>query len=354
MKKTLSETAIALLKNLIETPSISGEEEQATQIVVDFMRAHSIKTQQKHNNIWAFNIEYDPVKPTLLLNSHLDTVKPNSGWTKKPFTALFENGKLYGLGSNDAGASLVSLLAVFKHFYSRTDLNHNIIFLASAEEENTGKNGIQTVLHELDRIDLAIIGEPTGMQMAIAEKGLMVLRCQAKGTTGHAARDIGVNAISIAIKDIQWIHTYKFPKESATLGPVKMTATMIQAGTQHNVIPSECNFTIDIRTTDMYSNKEVLQIICENISSEVPSPSLDLNPSSLPESHKMVQVAKQMKIPTFGSPTLSDQCQIMAPSIKMGPGMSERSHTADEFVYLSEIEQGIITYISLLERYLED
>jgi len=352
--KTLFNEAISLLKQLINTPSVSGQEEQVAQLVANSLHARSIKVHQKHNNVWAYNKKYDPAKPTLLLNSHLDTVKPNDGWTKKPFTATVEDGKLFGLGSNDAGAPLVSLLLVFIHLYQRADLNHNIIFLASAEEETSGKNGIRSVLSELPEIDLAIVGEPSGMQMAVAEKGLMVLRCQAQGKSGHAARDTGINAISEAINDIEWLHSYKFPNESITLGPVKMSVTIINAGTQHNVVPATCDFAIDIRTTDAYTNQEVLQVISEHTSCVIPEPSLDLNPSSIPNNHRLVQVAREMDINTFGSPTLSDQSLITAPSIKMGPGKSERSHTADEFVCLSEIEDGIDIYIELLERFLTD
>jgi len=352
--KILSNEAINLLKQLIKTPSVSGEEERVAQLASDFLSVHSIKVQQKHNNVWAFNKEYNPAKPTLMLNSHLDTVKPNAGWTKDPFAATVEDGKFFGLGSNDAGASLVSLLSVFIHFFQRSDLNHNLIFLASAEEETSGKNGIQSVLPELDGIDLAIVGEPTGMQMAVAEKGLIVLRCQAQGQSGHAARNRGVNAITNAIKDIKWFHSYQFPNESAALGPVNMSVTMINAGTQHNVIPATCDFTVDIRTTDTSNNKEVLRVIREQTSSIFSIPSLNLNPSSIPDTHQMVKVAREMDIKTFGSPTLSDQTYISSPSIKMGPGMSERSHTADEFVYLSEIEEGIAIYIELLERFLTE
>ena len=352
--KILSDEAIILLEQLINTPSVSGEEEQVADLMADFLHARSINVQRKHNNVWARNKEYDPAKPTLLLNSHLDTVKPNVGWTKDPFSATSEDGKLFGLGSNDAGAPLVSLLSVFIHFYKRSDLSHNLIFLASAEEETSGKKGIRSVLPELGAIDLAIVGEPTEMQMAVAEKGLMVLRCQAQGKSGHAARDTGVNAIKEAIKDIEWLHSYEFPKESKILGPVKMSVTMISAGIQHNVVPATCDFTIDIRTTDMYSNEEVLRVIREHTSCNIPEPSLDLNPSSIPENHLLVLAARELGIKTFGSPTLSDQSFISTSSVKMGPGKSERSHTADEFIYLSEIEQGIPKYITLLERFLTD
>ena len=354
MNEKLTSEAISLLKRLIETPSISGQEEQVAQAVAYYLSGHSIKVHKKHNNIWAVNKFYDGAKPSLLLNSHLDTVKPVAGWTREPYKATLEQGKLFGLGSNDAGASLVSLLAVFLHFYERQNLNHNIIFLASAEEETTGKNGISSVLPELGEIDLAIVGEPTGMQMAVAEKGLMVLRCQAKGISSHAARDTGQNSITQAMDDINWFHSYSFQNESTVLGPVKMSVTMINAGTQHNVIPETCDFTVDIRTTDTQTNEHVLDVIQKNIQSEIVQCSLRLNSSSIGRDHPLVSVAMGLGIKTFGSPTLSDQAQINAPSIKMGPGMSERSHTADEFVYLSEIEQGIKIYSTLFEPFLKD
>ena len=350
----LSEQAITLLKQLISIPSISGEEEQTAGVIKEFLENDGIRAKRLHNNIYAANFEFNPDKPTLLLNSHHDTIKPNSTWSRDPFLPVSEDGKLYGLGSNDAGASLVSLLTVFRYFYKKRGLKHNLIFAATAEEESSGVRGIRAVLPVLDRIDLAIVGEPTGMQMAIAEKGLIVLRCQAKGVSGHAARDTGENAILNALPDIQWFSSYRFPHESELLGPVKMTVTMIGAGTQHNVIPDLCDFTVDIRSTDAYQHQEILQTIREHVRSDFSTPSLDLSPSSIPVTHPLVKAAGKMGIATFGSPTLSDQTFIAAPSVKIGPGMSERSHTADEFVFEKEIEQGIVIYHNLLEEFLNN
>ena len=341
-----------LLKRLIKEPSQSGNEDKCADIIGEFIASRGIPFQRDKNNIWAVNKEYDPRKPALLLNSHLDTVSPGSGWTRDPYEPAVENGRLYGLGSNDAGASLVSLLAAFLHFYADKGLNYNLIYAASAEEENTGADGIDSVLPMLGMIDLAIVGEPTGMQMAAAEKGLIVLRCQAEGVSGHAARDTGVNAIYKAVKDIQWYNTYQFSKISDLLGPVKMTVTQIQAGTVHNVIPGQCDFTVDIRTTDVYSHEEIMEIIKKNTKSKIVSSSLRLHPSCISSDHRLITIAEELNIKTFGSPALSDQARIQAPSVKIGPGLSERSHTADEFVLISEIETGIMIYIQLLEKLL--
>jgi acetylornithine deacetylase len=353
MIESLSNQSLELLKSLVATPSYSGEEISTAKLIQNYLDSKNIRTRRKHNNIYAYNAAYDVGKPTLLLNSHHDTVRENSGWTYDAFKPNIENNKLIGLGSNDAGASLVALIAAFCYFYRSEDLSHNLILLASAEEENSGKKGIQAVLPELGQIDLAIVGEPTGMQLAIAEKGLIVLRCQAHGRAGHAARDIGDNAILNAIKDIQWLSTYRFIKKSNTLGDVKLTVTMINAGTQHNVIPDSCEFTVDIRTTDKYTNEEVLKTVRENISSSFNSPSLCLQPSYISADHALVRTAAKIGISTFGSPTLSDQTFIAAPSVKIGPGRSERSHTANDFVFLDEIEEGISIYIKLLEQFLK-
>ena len=349
----LSSQAIALLKDLITLPSISGDERKTADVLENFLKSSGVKAKRKFNNIYAFNHNYDQVKPTLLLNSHHDTVKVNTGWSYEPYQATIEDNKLIGLGSNDAGASLVSLIAAFIYFNDRDDLSHNLVLTATAEEENSGPRGIRSILPHIGKIDFAIVGEPTGMQMAIAEKGLIVLRCQAEGRAGHAARDNGENAILNAIKDIEWFSTFKFPEESPTLGPVKMTVTMINAGMQHNVIPDRCEFTVDIRTTDVYTNKKILEIIREHTECKIDSPSLDLNPSGISENHLLLQIAKEIGIKTFGSPTMSDQAFISAPSVKIGPGNSQRSHQADEYVYLSEIEDGIKIYIDLLERILK-
>ncbi len=350
----LQTEALNLLKELITIPSFSGREDRTAEKLFQFLHDHGIKAHRKFNNVWARNRYFDPQKPTLLLNSHHDTVQVANGWQHDPFVPCVEKGKLFGLGSNDAGAPLVSLLAAFVYFYDQRTLSHNLIFAATAEEESSGAKGISSVLPELGRIDLAVVGEPTAMELAIAEKGLIVLNCRAHGTAGHAARNVGKNAIYKAIPDLQWFNTFRFPKESTLLGPIKMTVTVIRAGTLHNVIPDHCDFTVDIRTTDAYTNEEVLQTIRDHIQSEILKTSLRLRPSSIKENHPLVKAAKHLGIAVFGSPTLSDQSLIEASSVKIGPGMSERSHTADEFVYLDEVRKGIEIYIHLLENYLAE
>lgn len=346
----LSEEAIALLKKLIETSSFSKEEENTAALIQDFFRQKDIPFQTKKNNIWAFNKFFDASKPTVLLNSHHDTVKPNKSWTLNPFEALVENDKLFGLGSNDAGGCLVSLIAAFCHFYQREDLKYNIVIAATAEEEISGKEGLEIVVPELPEISFAIVGEPTEMHLAVAEKGLLVLDCTAKGKSGHAAREEGDNAIYKAIQDIDWIRNYKFPKVSPTLGPIKMSVTIINAGTQHNVVPDACVFTIDVRATDQYTLEEIIEVIQANIQSEVNARSIRLRPSSIPMEHPIVQAGLKRGRTAYGSPTTSDQALLDCPSLKMGPGHSERSHTANEFIYLHEIEAGISQYISMLEE----
>ncbi len=350
--RRLQSEALQLLKQLIATPSFSGQEQETADLIEGFLAKHGIKTQRIYNNILAHNKYFEPGKPTLLLNSHHDTVKPVNGWLSDPFTPLEKEGKLIGLGSNDAGAPLTALLATFVHFYEQDDLPYNIIMAATGEEENSGQHGIRSVLPQIDRVDLAIVGEPTGMEMAIAEKGLIVLRCRAHGKAGHAARDVGENAILKAMKDIEWFSHFRFPNVSTTLGPVKMTVTVIRAGELHNVVPDRCDFTVDVRTTDAYSNEEILSVIKQNIQSEILKASLNLKPSSIPSNHPLVQTAKAIGIKTVGSPTLSDQTYIEAPSVKMGPGQSPRSHTANEFIFIKELENGIETYIRLLEKFL--
>jgi len=352
MSEILIHKATDLLQRLIALPSISGDEGGTARTIQSFFESHDVKCQRLFNNIYALNEDFQKEKPTLLLNSHHDTVKPNVSWIRDPFTPEINNGKLFGLGSNDAGASLVSLIAVFLHYYKQKDLSYNLVLAATAEEESSGEKGIRSVLPELGVIDLAIVGEPTGMEMAVAEKGLIVLRCEAHGQSGHAARNIGENAILKAIEDINWFSSYHFAIDSESLGPVKMTVTMIESGTQHNVIPDRCKFTVDIRTVDTYSHDEILKIIRENTKSIFSDPSLNLSPSSIPMEHPLVKAAAEVGIGTFGSPTLSDQTFIPAPSVKIGPGMSERSHTADEFIYLAEIEQGIMIYNKLLTHFL--
>ncbi len=345
----LYESALKLLKQLIGTPSLSKEEENTALLLVDFLESYGVAINKRGNNIWAKNLHYDASKPTILLNSHHDTVKPNKGYTKDPFQPIVEEGMLFGLGSNDAGGCLVSLIATFLHFYKQ-ELPFNLVLAATAEEENSGKGGVESILKDMGKLDYGIIGEPTEMKMAVAEKGLMVLDCRTNGVAGHAARDIGKNAIYEALKDIEWFRTFKYPSTSTYLGPVKMSVTQIQAGYQHNVIPDGCEFVVDVRTTDAYSNEEVLELVQEHVSCEVKARSTRLRPSHMPEGSPVRKAGDALGIEVFGSPTTSDQAVIPVPTIKMGPGKSERSHTPDEFIYLSEIEQGITGYIKLLEE----
>jgi acetylornithine deacetylase len=350
--KQLKEQALNLLQQLVATPSLSREEAGTAALLEKFMVDHGLAPERKFNNLWIRNDYYAEHKPTLFLNSHHDTVKPNNGWTMDPFKPVIKDGKLFGLGCNDAGASLVSLLATFLYHHQRRDMKYNIVFSATAEEESSGKNGIRSIMNDVGKIDFAVVGEPTGMQLSLAEKGLLVIRCKANGISGHAARDVGRNAILAAFKDIQWFSTFQFPIISELLGQVKMTVTMIEGGIQHNVIPDSCQFTVDIRTTDCYTSDEVLNIIKKNISSEIISCSLNLRASYAPGDHDFVNCARQLGIETFGSPTLSDRTFIDAPSVKIGPGRSERSHTPDEYVFIAEVEQGIDTYIRLIDKYV--
>ena len=340
--------AIELLQKLIAIPSFSREEDKTAALLEAFFRQHEIPTQRTGNNVWATNKFFDSSKPTLLLNSHHDTVKPNPGYTRDPFSPAIEDGKLYGLGSNDAGGPLVSLIASFLYFYSSENLKYNIVLAASAEEEISGVDGIESIWTSLPPIDCAIVGEPTLTDIASAEKGLMVIDCVAHGKAGHAAREEGVNAIYEALKDIEWFRNYSFPKVSDTLGKVKMSVTVINAGQAHNQVPPECKFTVDIRATDAYPLEELLEIIRQNVSSTVTPRSLRLRPSGIDANHPLIVAAKKLNKKLYGSPTTSDQALIPAPSIKMGPGDSARSHSADEFIYLTEIEQGIASYVTLL------
>lgn len=346
--ETLIQEAIELLKSLIETPSFSSEENQTALLIENWFTQNSIPFERENNNIWAYNKNFDKAKPTLLLNSHHDTVKPNQGYTKDPFKAIIEDGKLYGLGSNDAGGCLVSLIATFTHFYSNKNLPYNIVMVASAEEESSGKLGLNSVLKHLPELDCAIIGEPTLMQLAIAEKGLLVLDIVVKGTASHAAHKNEDNPIYNALQVIEWFKEYDFEKKSELLGPVKMTVTQINAGKQHNVVPAECSLVVDIRVNDCYSNAAILKIVKENIKAEVTPRSMHLNASSIPISHGLVQAGITLGRTTYGSPTLSDQSVLSCKSLKMGPGETLRSHSADEFIYLNEIEEGIQLYIKIL------
>lgn len=341
---------IELLQKLISTQSFSKEEEQAAEIIRKFLKSKKIPFNTKLHNTWILNKHFNFLKPTILLNSHIDTVKPVAGWTKDPFNAIIEDEKLFGLGSNDAGAALVSLLATFIYFYDKEDLKYNFIFAATAEEEISGKNGIEQLDEITSSCEFAIVGEPTEMKMAVAEKGLMVIDAEIKGKAGHAARNEGINAIYLAITDVQWFQNYQFKKINPILGPVKVTVSMINAGTQHNVIPDSCKYTVDVRTIPEYTSEQILEIINDNVKADIKVRSTRLQPSQIEKEHIIVRAAEKLGIETFGSSTLSDQALLKIPSIKMGPGKSERSHTADEFILLQEIEEGIKTYIKLLEQ----
>ncbi|MBK1438615.1 M20 family metallo-hydrolase [Parapedobacter sp. ISTM3] len=339
-----------LLRDLIRIPSFSKEENQTGDTIARFLQQRGVRTYRKMNNIWAYNKFFDPAKPTILLNSHHDTVKPNTGYTRNPFSPDIEDGKLYGLGSNDAGGCLVSLIATFLHFYPQEGLHYNFCLAATAEEEISGTNGLELVIPDLGPLDFAIVGEPTLMQLAVAERGLMVLDCTAYGTAGHAAREEGDNAIYKALKDIEWFISYRFPKESEEFGPIKMSVTVIHAGSQHNVVPATCEFVVDIRVTDAYRNEEVLDIIRQHVKCEVKPRSVRLKPSSIPKEHPVVQAGLAFGRKTYGSPTTSDQALLDIPSLKLGPGDSARSHMADEFIYLDEIGEGVRLYTAILDK----
>ncbi len=346
----LYDDAVALLCEMIRTPSPSGEEQGTAAILADFLAHRGVRPHRLGNNVWAFNDRYDPAKPTILLNSHHDTVRPNDAYTRDPFTPEVADGRLYGLGSNDAGASGVSLLALFLYYRERTDLKYNLCVAITAEEENSGHGGLESVLPHLGALDFAIVGEPTLMQPAIAERGLMVVDCVVHGVAGHAAREEGDNAIYKAMKEIEWFRTYRFPKLSELFGAVKMSVTVINAGTQHNVVPAECRFTVDVRVTDRYTNEEVLDEIRRSVACEVIPRSTRLRPSYIDPSHPVVQAAVALGGVPYGSPTTSDQALLDVPSLKLGVGDSARSHSADEFVYLDEIRSGIALYIDILSR----
>lgn len=339
---------IELLKKLISTPSFSKNEENAAEVVRFFFQSENIPVEMLENNTWAFNKHFNNAKPTLLLNSHIDTVQPAKGYTKDPFSPIEEGDTLFGLGSNDAGGPLVSLMATFINFYERKDLPFNIVFAATAEEEISGRRGLEIVLPKVLPIEFAIIGEPTKMELAIAEKGLLVLDCYAHGKSGHAARNEGENALYKAIDDIQKLREFKFEKVSDVLGETKITVTQIEAGTQHNVIPDLCHFVVDVRTNEYYLNKDAAAIIENLIESEVKPRSVRLNSSGISEFHPFAQLVKSKGINIYGSPTTSDQAIIPFLSVKMGPGDSARSHTADEYILKSEIIAGIKQYIELL------
>ena len=350
MHSTLFDDSLDLLQKLIVLPSLSKEEALTAAVINAFLKERGVITHRKENNIWAFNKYYDSSKPTILLNSHHDTVKPNPGYTRDPFSADLEEGKLFGLGSNDAGASLVSLIACFLHFHEQENLNYNLCLAATAEEEISGKNGLELIIPELGPLEFAIVGEPTLMDLAIAERGLMVLDCVSHGKAGHAAREEGENAIYKAIKDIEWFRTYEFAKKSSLFGPIKMSVTVIEAGSQHNVVPAICKFTVDVRVTDTYKNEEVLRIIGQNVDCDIHPRSTRLKSSSISIDHPIVVAGIDLGRKTYGSPTTSDQALLDIPSLKMGPGDSARSHMADEFIYVNEIKEGIDLYIQLISK----
>ncbi len=347
-KEATVNEAINLLKLLISIPSVSREEEKAADILQMYIEKSGLLTNRSGNNIWCVSPMFDLNKPTILLNSHIDTVKPVNGWQKQPFTAVKVNGKIYGLGSNDAGGSLVSLFQVFYYLTAKTQ-PYNLIFLVSCEEEVSGKNGIESVLPKLPPIALGIVGEPTEMQPAIAEKGLMVLDVTAHGATGHAEHNEGDNAIYHAMKDIEWFRSYRFEKTSPLLGPVKMTVTQINAGTQHNLIPDKCTFVVDVRSNENYTNKELFELISKQVDSEVQARSFRLNSSHIDSTHPVIRRAVELGRMPFGSPTLSDQALMKFPSVKMGPGKPSRSHTANEYILIQEIEEAIELYCQLLD-----
>ena len=350
-QEVLIQDAIELLKNLIETQSFSSEEDKTVLLIEKWFVKNSIPFKRTKNNVWATNKHFNSSKPTLLLNSHHDTVKPNNGYTKDPFKAIVEDGKLYGLGSNDAGGCLVSLIATFTHFYAQEDLKYNLVIVASAEEESSGQDGLNSMLSIIPKIDVAIVGEPTLMNLAVAEKGLVVFDAVIEGTPSHAAHPNDNNSIYNTIEVLKWFKDYKFKKTSDALGDVKMTVTQINAGKQHNVVPAEVRLVIDVRVNDAYTNKEIAAILIkESPCISIKARSLHLNSSSISTNHELVKAGIEIGRETYGSPTLSDQSVLSCQSLKLGPGDSTRSHSADEFIYLAEIKEGINIYIELLNH----
>jgi len=344
--------ATDLLKKIIATPSLSKDEYDVSLVIEAFFHQKNIPTKRQKNNIWAVNQFFDENKPSILLNTHHDTVKPNKAFTMDPFIPVEKDGKIFGLGSNDAGASLVSMIQVFLHFYAEENLSHNLIIALTAEEEISGTDGINMLFPLLPNVELAIVGEPTQMNLAIAEKGLLVIDGEMTGTASHAAHPNDDNAIVKTLVDLQHILNYKFPKVSSYLGDVKVTLSVLNAGTQHNVVPEKCNFTLDVRVTDEYTNHEVFDIIQSEMKSKLTARSFRLNSSRIAENHPIVQAGLDIGRTTYGSPTSSDQAIIPCTSVKIGPGDSKRSHTADEFIYISEIKEGIEIYIKILEKIL--
>ena len=351
--KNLQTETIGLLKQLIAIPSFSREEEGAATLIETWLQGQGVATERLQNNIWAKNRHFDAARPTILLNSHHDTVKPNKAYTLDPFESIERDGKLYGLGSNDAGGSLVSLIAAFLHFYDQPGLAYNLILAATAEEEISGHNGVELLLPVLGKIDWGIVGEPTMMQLAVAEKGLLVLDCTVHGKAGHAAREEGENALYKAIPDIDWFRHYRWPQVSELLGPVKMSVTVAQTDNKaHNVVPSQFHFVVDIRVNECYRFEEILRTIREHVDCEVQPRSLRMRSTSIPLDHPVVRAGIAAGRSCYGSPTTSDKALMSFPTLKTGPGDSARSHTADEYIFVREIEEGIVSYIQLLETQL--
>jgi len=349
----LFEKAVVLLKQLISTPSFSKEENDTAELITRFLQDNGIEYKRVGNNVYAKNAHYDESKPSVLLNSHHDTVRPNKGYTLDPFTPVEKDGKLFGLGSNDAGGCLVSLMATFLYYYNQDEINHNVVFAASAEEEISGVNGIELVLPYLGNIDFGIVGEPTKLEMAVAERGLMVIDCTAAGRSGHAARNEGENALYKAIDDINWIRNYRFDKVSDLLGESRMTVTIIETeNKQHNVVPSQCKYVIDVRVNELYTFDEILDELKHNLKSQYKPRTTRMKSTSIPLDHPLVKAGIGMGKGYYGSPTTSDKALMPFAALKMGPGDSARSHTPDEFIYLEEIREGIETYIKLLEHIL--
>ncbi len=349
----LQSDAIDLLKELIAIPSFSKEEDKTASVIAEFLQSKDVSIERLLNNIWAKNKYFDPNKPTILLNSHHDTVKPNKGYTIDPFSPLEKENTLFGLGSNDAGGALVSLMATFLHFYKDEKLKYNLIIAATAEEEISGKNGVEVLLPLLGVISFGIVGEPTQMNMAIAERGLMVIDCIAEGKAGHAAREEGENAIYKAIKDIEWFRCHVFSKTSELLGPVKMSVTSIYTDNKtHNITPSQCCFVTDVRVNELYTFEEIIDIITKNVQCKVQPRSTRLRSTSISLNHPIVKAGIALERNYYGSPTTSDKALMPFPSLKIGPGDSARSHIANEFIYLDEIKEGIELYIKLLQQVL--
>ena len=354
MIQQLTTESIALLDQLIATPSVSRDEAATADIIEASLKAHVKGTVQRiYNNVYVRSPHWDDARPTLLMNSHHDTVKPSASYTRDPFEPTHEEGRIYGLGSNDAGASAVSLIAAYR-YYEDTPLPFNMLLAISAEEEVMGEHGMRGLLPELGKVDMALVGEPTGMQAAVGERGLVVMDCVAHGVRGHAARNEGINAIDIAIKDIEQLRNYRFERRSELLGDIKMTVTQINAGTQHNVIPDECRFVVDIRTTDAYTNEETARIVDQLLTSDAKERSTRVHASAIYEDHPLVKAAVAIGRETFVSPTTSDMALMHGiPSLKMGVGESARSHGADEYVLESEITEGIQIYINYLASLAE-